>query len=461
MKKRFVLFLIFSVVCSFSFAQVKLAKKTRLSPALANHHIEQPHFAQNTKTGDTLIVWFDSPSSSATDDHNPIMGRVINGKGKPVGKPFTIVAAPHITQNPFNLPNFFDSFVVAYNPALNEYLLVYNEGYFFPIDGVNQPIFKVFTLRLTAAGHPKGQALDITSSDPALAPFDNIPASLEFIPKTGGYLLIENFLGDLRDPPFGWDEFALLKRDGTLDGSFHKIDQFDGGPLPIFRVVQVPIDFAFPISGKFLMVSILDGINHTKTPFDYGVISADFQKLKTLKPTDLTKLEPKALTTGANQGLTGLSFPSADSAVAYFVDKQNIKGRKISLDGKLLGKPFNAFNAPADPTLIFFPSVAFATTSKGSLGLLIAREDDRQASPNTLWAQLLDANGKPNGSSVKLFTTADTERFLDAKLVALPGKPGNKTARFIWYGLLEKSVDGNFNGDVNLFEKLDISIPLP
>src|SRR5262249_8342768 len=156
----------------------------------------------------------------------------------------------------------------------------------------------------------------------------------------------------------------------------------------------VPIDIAFPISGKFLMVARMRGINGTRTPFDYGVISADFEKLKTLKPTDLTQLEPKSLTTGANRGLTGLSFPLADSALAYFVDTQNIKGRKISWDGKPAGRAFKAFNPPADPTLIYSPSVAFATTSKGAVGLLIAREDDGQQSPVTLWAQVLDANGR-------------------------------------------------------------------
>jgi hypothetical protein len=62
MKGKFALAIVLlMLICGVSSAQV-LIRKSPLFPAFKNHeiHLAGSSFAQNTATGDTLIVWFDS-----------------------------------------------------------------------------------------------------------------------------------------------------------------------------------------------------------------------------------------------------------------------------------------------------------------------------------------------------------------------------------------------------------------
>ncbi len=419
-------------------AQVQLEKKSNILPAQKNFKVLVPQFEFNTQTGDTLIVWIDWGSPNRKDK---IVGRIVNASGKTVGKPFTIVT---LVENPLNSPNLS----LAYNPVTNEFLLAYN-------DRPNNAGYDVYLLRLKPDGRPIGKAIEITSSDPSTANQEHEPTDLVFNPKTGGYFLSVSF---------GF--YAFVTSSGTLNGPLREI-KAGLGPL-------LPRDFALlPSSGKLLVLA------HEYTPYsqpiieygDYSLANVDPSKLKDLQVGDFVKINVnRVLNPAPDQNRStfrllaqSLSFSSPDSPIVYYTDNQSVKGRKINASGELSSPPFVAFNSPVKREQLLFSSAAFSTISGNVRGMLIAVEDEGIDGAASVWAQALNENGKPVGTPQRLYTTGENEKIVDGgEIIALPVKPGESVARFVYYGLLQKR--GDFNQSLQWYGvgsqilKLNISL---
>jgi len=121
------------------------------------------------------------------------------------------------------------------------------------------------------------------------------------------------------------------------------------------------------------------------------------------------------------------------SAIVFFSDVSSVKGRKITPDGKLNGKPFVAFEAPENKTLLLEPSAVFSSTSNGTRGLLVATEDnDPEGSANT-WAQMLDSTGKSTGAPILLNSTSEKETTRAGQISVLPVGVTSKSYQFQFY----------------------------
>jgi hypothetical protein len=90
--------------------------------------------------------------------------------------------------------------------------------------------------------------------------------------------------------------------------------------------------------------------------------------------------------------------------------------------------------------------------------MLITYEDVASGTPTSIWAQVLDRNGKPVGSPVKLDSKSTTEKFWLGKTSAMPINPEDTFARFVWYGIPD---DVESYDVVRSLLRLDISLPLP
>src|SRR5687767_5367969 len=88
MKEKFIYVLIVLLMIStHSSADIRLERKSTVSPNQSKTLIAFPQFAVNTQNGETLIVWV----GWGTPGGDPILGRIVNAQGKTVGKIFRIV----------------------------------------------------------------------------------------------------------------------------------------------------------------------------------------------------------------------------------------------------------------------------------------------------------------------------------------------------------------------------------
>ncbi len=442
MKTKIFLLALFSLLTgTFLSAQVQLDKKSTIFPGGTNSKMWAPGFAVNTRTGDTLIMW--SPYLG----DNSIRGLIVNKKGKN-GKPFTF---PPVVRNsgPF-----------VYNPNTNEFLIAFTDR--LPGTFESRP----FVLRLNSDGHPVGKPIDIISHHPNLTDAPG-PATIKFNPITGGYILVsyDHGIPEVIDDSFFY--CAHLNEKGQLTAPLQQITREN-------HIFFTDIEY-LPSAKKLLFVSMIfwDSIDPSNHYRDYALATVRSSKLKNFKKADFTNIGrvfyPDPGGEHANHRLTGfgaaLAFASVDSAFTYFTDNQNIKGQKIDADGKLSGTSFKAFNPPIKDNQLLWPSAAFSETSAGVRGILIAIEHDNTGGAASIWAQVLNKKGKPSGSPVKLYTTADTEEITVGRVVIIPSpvKPGDPVAPFVLYALVQRHEDFNpsrdYAGVGSYILKLKISLP--
>lgn len=428
---------------SLSIAQVALVRKSIIRPEQA-HRLINPwtgEYAQNTHTGETLIMWYEYESNPTCQlcakVNTTLVARIVDGQGKTVGKEFTIAAKPQEDKDVFNC--CYNN-KVAYNPVTDEYLVNHSEGHPDSIE------YKILTQRLTADGKLKGPQVNLTGQFPSRAPFDNKPIILKFNPWTHGYLQFSQRHAEPADTTtVGFYDPITAK--GTAAGP------------PVQTNWWVPDDYTFLPSGRLLMSTTWDvdgGVNYLITTAD----PSNPNEMQNQNPATwafLGRFIPPSQAGGPI-----LESPSPDSPVVYFSDDTNVKGQRMKADGKLDGASFSALNPPANNSRLLVSTVAFSTTSRGTVGLLIALDDD--GFPNgtvSVWAQALDKNGKPVGSSKKLFSTATRERYEANKVFALPGNPGDTVARFVWYGLKIDTSTNKALGSNSVVQKFDLSVRLP
>lgn len=428
------------LTATISSAQVILNKKSTILPEQSQRVINpwSVVYAQNTGTGETLIVWYEWISDGVG---TTLTGRIADGKGKAIGKPFTILSQ---TQKPGDIFNCCFSDRATYNPFTNEYFVTHSEGH----EDATGQFEKILAQRLAADGRLKGSQIDLTSRFPERAPFSNKPIVLKFNPVTSGYL-----------------QFSLRHTvpAHTTTVGFYELLTPEGEPAqpPVITNWFWPVDFTFEPSGKMLMSSV----HRAGLDVEYAIASVDPRKkseLQNLKPEDWTSVarttnpvptsRPELIVERAI-----LEVPPSDSPILYFTDNANVKGQKFSADGKLEGASFSGFNPPAKNIRLLASAVAFSATSQGVVGMLIALDDEGYPNGSvSVWAQALNSQGRPVGSSKKLYTTSVNERIETNELFALPAQSGDTVARFVWYGLKADYFESKF-----AVLKFDLSLRLP
>jgi hypothetical protein len=438
MNKRILLLpIVLLVSAAISFAEIRLDSKSTINPAQTSHTFSAADFTTNSLTGDTLITWYESDSNGKT----ALYAR-LSSKSK-VGMAFKIISS---TQS---AADGFADYKVAFNPDRNEYLVAHSEGH----GEINRDEFKILVQRLKANGHPQGKQIDITSSTERIAPFDNEPLVLRFNPNTGGYSLFFGMHGDftIQGDSFGF--YALLNADGTLNGDIQMLEEGNGGNnLPFVRYVANFKDFAFLPNTERILISGWGIISNTPTldSIDYvslAVDPTDPKTFKNLKSTQFAKIakvpniDPSKSRGEAFRFVgSNLVFLTPDKPMIFYSDNQSVKARKLNLNsGKPLGGSFTGFNAPANKVRLLFPTAAFSLTSNGAKGVLIGVEDPDLDGSSSVWAQELDTTGKPIGAPTKFYTSSSTERIGNGTIIALPVQPGETSARFVWYGMLQKN----------------------
>ena len=435
----------FLLTAAISSAQVALVKKSLIGPEQSDHFINpwSAEYAQNTRTGETLMIWYESeanPNCALCSSINVMLvGRIVDGQGKSVGKEFTIAAKPQKDTDIFNCC-YNDK--VAYNPVTNEYLVTHSEG---PIDGVE---YKILAQRLAADGKLKGPQVDLTSRFSSRAPFDNKSINLKFNPVTGGYSQ--------------FSQRHSVPADTTTVGFYELITPKGSPAQPPGQTNWLwPFDFTFLPSGKMLMAAGWETNGGVDVDYRITIVDSLNQNAVANQNAETWTFIGR-FSRSTLPGGPFINFLLPNSAIAYFTDYTNVKGQRINGDGTLNGSSFDAFNSPAKDTRLLVSTVAFAETPRGVVGMLIALDDEGFPKGSvSIWAQPLDRNGKPVGSSKKLISTSANERIESNKLFALPGKPGDTVARFVWYGLKIDISSNKALGSNSKVQKLDLGVRLP
>lgn len=368
--------------------------------------------ALNTATGETLVIWH--------EDYVGVLGQLISPGGALKGK--TLYIADRRSGDSSDPACCTRGNSIAYNPVTREYLVLYTGWRAKPgsilavrLNSVAKVIAKEFTVIQTISPGVDGWG-------------ENAFPLVQFNPQTNGYTLI-------------WDRTdgiaaALLDASGKLTGPI--VNVMEGFPLddPIGGIGD-------GFNGRLFDVEWIASANKfavvfqqrftDQPPANMGGGQADLW-LATLDPLlrskpILMKINTAPILVGASDWgywRASLAILPDGSASVYYADQQTVKGRAISKLGKLSGRPFQAFSGPLDQPL-HDPTVAFSTTSKGTVGLLIGY--GLSPASNSTWAQVLDSRGRPIGSSKMI----ETFYFASgSQLLALPRKPSDTAFQFVW-----------------------------
>ena len=164
MKKLLVsMFLFLMLTETTTFAQIQVAKSTfsKIGALI-------PQIATNQSSGESLVVWLASNNSG-----NFILGRLMTDTGKPKGKALKLVPTAIWVFDP----------ALAYNPTLNEYLLVWD-------DRPDNADRHILGQRLDPSGKPIGKTIDIFKTGINWYP------RVAFNPVTGGYNVVWSYHPD-------------------------------------------------------------------------------------------------------------------------------------------------------------------------------------------------------------------------------------------------------------------------
>jgi hypothetical protein len=369
--------------------------------------------ALNTDTGETLIVWQEAFVGTR--------GRILTPAGNSTTKQFSILVESYRCG-------------VAYNPHTRSFLLVFKYG------------GSIAGVRLDSNARKIGQIFEIV---PDTSTSGNDDPHVIFNPQTNGYALI-------------WDKTegiaaALLDQSGKLTGSIVILKK-NPGPNGFYDY-----DTRFTFDGRIFDVALSPPGNKLMVVFQQrftadppneccrlGGKADDWLAtidplLRGVKPSNVVKINNKPIVLNSwGQWLASLAIPPLGSTAVFYADDTSVKQREINQHGKLLGiSP--AFIAPANNAPLHNPTVAFSTTSNGSVGLLIAHEWSLfGGTPTTAWARALDSKGRPVGNPVAVETLSLSGYIpMSSVLVALPRKPADKHFEFVWLQARAREDEGS------------------
>ncbi len=424
--KLFLMFLVFLMITSVSFAQVKI-KKSKLAAREPGFLHAFSQSALNTKTGQTLVVW--ERYASSTDCQ--VLGRLLNSKGTANKDTFT----------------FFDTLganpSVTYNPVLDEFLLAYDDN---PVWDDNRTS-NLFVQRLNRSGQNIGQPINVTGG---LTVKPNYFSRVLFNPVTQGYFVVW-----IRDAKLVG---ALLTSQGSLSGPVEDLSTSYREP--------VALGYVSSSSKVFVLAWWFDADSggNLDSKASYYLAALD-PELKNAKPNSFKKVNEKDITRGRSRFYWASSLavlPGDTGVIVSYADSSSVKTRRFDINGKPKGHSFAAFEGSLRGAQLLNPTVSFWTNQEESVGLLVAvQDDDPTGSPNgesTSWGQFINATGKPAGSPFFIETTSLTETFIRCRLAALRGKTADTSARFIYLTGVPEVIQGDFANEE--LQKLTLEVPL-
>lgn len=414
MKKRIIciLFLIFSITLTQGNSaqmradtspQVKVNKKSYVLRPKSGIYFTPTipkSSALNTDTGETLVVWQVGNGTST-------FGRILSATGRGTKKKFEITSSA-----------IHYGLGAAYNPSVKEYLVLYalhDHG-------------SILGMRFDSNAKAIGK--EFTVLPETLTEIHEFPSPI-FNPQTNGYTL----LWQRSDGIAG----TLLDQSGKISGTSVVIKKNPGknGYYDDAYISRILGAVLFS-SGKKLLVLIQQRSGEFE--LDYYLASVD-PMLKKVKSAKKINGEPAQIPPGAipyfhSYGATLVGLPDGSAAV-FYADGKSVKRREIDLRGKFSGPSSPAFSAPLSTTALRLPRVAFSTTTKGTVGLLIASQFDESNIQDSgfAWAQVLDANGRSVGDPIDVYDYPAYDWPGDSSLLALPRKPSDILFHFQWIQL--------------------------
>ena len=169
------------------------------------------------------------------------------------------------------------------------------------------------------------------------------------------------------------------------------------------------------------------GFGTTSTPdLDYflGVFN---ENLSGIQPSNFQKINPNVV---KGNGIGQIHFLTDGTGIIAYGDSSNIKLRKISPVLKLVGPAYPAFKPPLTNQQLFHPVITFSNGASGLQGIILAAQDPFNNEGNgTIWAQMLDAQGRPLGSPFSI--EKDFDRMGGQDLIPLRLNPTSTTYRFV------------------------------
>lgn len=442
MKRKIFFLLLCQLLVTSVFAQVQV-QKSLMAAKETNVFNANQGSALNTRTGQTLVVWQKLSTTASI-----IVGRIVNAQGSTASPTITLattLAAAHPS--------------VAYNPARNEFMLAYDDN-----PAVELRKTSVYLQRLNAQGRPSGTPVKV-SIDTVSTDLANFFPRVLFNPKTNAYTLF--WLREITSQAQADDGTngmvgALVTPAAVVSGPVVMIQKtvIEGnrlwGPIPLDAAYQ-PI-----ANGKVLVVFVQVATGSNASQANYYLATLD-PSLNAVTASNIVKINNAViqLTSGFAWGARMALFSNLPGFV-FFSDSANVKKRKIDLQGKLSGAQTVAFKAPKNNTKMVYPSVAFATNSKGTRGLLLATQDAfRETGEASTWAQLLDANAAPIGAPVRVDVTSATDTALSGNLTALPLKATDTLFRFAGYYTLAQFKAPGQTYENSGIVKLNINVTVP
>lgn len=399
-------------------AQILIQSKQLLTDE-AKDVIVVPQIAINTRAGETLVYWtkyFAPPKLHA---------RIVDANGK------TITAQLDLIEDGWSVaPDDVAPVSMVYNPVANEYLLAYSGAT--PSEPEN---YYIFVRRFDAAGKPIGTPINV-SHDPVTDQFNNnLSPYVYFNPKNAGYILywFVHAVNDIQGDSF--EAKLFLDKQGKRNGPLQKITCCRPEGSGATCSCGIYSSGAYLPSGKKEMLLDLS-VNQDSAYYKFAIVNP---LLINLNPPFVTvnqqpSVDPIPGTKNLSVwNITPVFLPDG-SGFFYYVDTTGIKGQKFDIHGKLSGSPFVAFNSPKQNTSLYWPSAALVTTAKGVRGVLVAAEDPLLDGDASLWAQTLDANGRPLETPKKIYVAPSKTTMKETLMTALLSTPADTSFQFVVYG---------------------------
>jgi hypothetical protein len=399
-------------------AQIHIQSRQLLTDK-AKDVIVVPQIATNTQTGETLVYWtkyFAPPALQA---------RIVDANGK------TISAQLDLIEDGWSVaPDEVTPVSMVYNPVDNEYLLAYSGS------TASEPEnFYIFVKRFDASGKPIGAPINV-SHDPLTDPFNNnLSPYVYFNPKNGGYILywFVHAVNDIQGDSF--EAKLFLDKQGNRSGPLQKITCCRAEGSGATCSCSIYYTGAYLPNGKKEMLFDLS-VNQDSAYYEFAIVNP---LLINLNPPFVTvnqqpSVDPIPGTKNLSIWNISPVFLPDGSGFLYYVDTTGIKAQKFDIHGKLSGSSFVAFNPPKQNTSLYWPSAALVTTAKGVRGVLVAAEDQLLDGDASLWAQTLDANGRPLGTPIKIYVAPSKTTMKETLMTALPSTPADTSFQFVVYG---------------------------
>jgi hypothetical protein len=369
-----------------------------------------PAVVYNTTAHEYLVVWSDG-RSEATRGFD-IYGQRFSGAGVAQGGNFRISGAPDDQTNP----------VVAYNPAANQYLVVWSDGRSEATRG-----FDIYGQRLSAAGTAKGGNFRISGGG---AVGDDLSPAAAYNPNSKQYLVV-------------WEDWRNASLQGP-DIYGQRLSPTGGAKGTNFRIGDSPgaSDEAWPAvahnpTANQYLVAWMDARNGTWDIYARRVSAAGG-----LLGSSTRICQPIAT---ANEYRPQVAYnPAANQYLVVWSDERNlasrlrdIYGRRVSATGVILGKDFRV----SGPAAVAHDLQAVVAYSPAANEYLVAWADKRNYAGQgyDIYARRVSAAGAVTGADFRVTGTGGTA---DEEWPAVAFNPAGDQYLVVWQDYRSQATRG-------------------